>query len=74
MSAVIEFLCAASHERRESGVVTVVDRHWAYCGQGGSEDHEWRPIPATPMSDLIAMGPHARQDLVIREDPSTSPR
>lgn len=74
VSAVIDFLCAASHERRESGVVTVVDGHWAYCGQGGVEDHDWRPIPATSMSDLMAMGPHARQDLVTREDLSTSTR
>jgi len=64
--AVIEFLCAAAHERRESGLVTIVDGHWAYCGQGGSEDHEWRRIEATLMADLLAMGPHARHELVSR--------
>ncbi len=66
MSAVVDYLCAASHERRESGVVTVVDGHWAYCSQGGAEGHEWHRIEATAMTELLAMGPHARQDLVIR--------
>jgi hypothetical protein len=66
LSAVVDYLCAASHERRESGAVTVVDGHWAYCGQGGAEGHVWRRIDATPMADLLAMGPHARQELVTR--------
>jgi hypothetical protein len=66
LSALVDYLCAASHERRESGVVTVVDGHWAYCGQGGDEAHEWRRVDATPMAELLAMGQHAREDLVNR--------
>ena len=66
MSAVVEFLCVASHERRESGGVTIVDGHWAFCSQGAAADHEWRRIDATPMAQLLAMGPHAREELVTR--------
>lgn len=72
MSAVVEFLCAASHDRRESGVVTVVDGHWAYCGQGAGEAHDWRRIEAIAMADLLAMGPHARHDLANRAGQSAS--
>ena len=68
MSAVVEILCVASHEHRASGAVTIVDGHWAYCGHGAAADHEWRRIEATPMAQLIAMGPHARQELVTRAD------
>ena len=64
MSAVVEFLCAASHERREAGGITVVDGHWANCGHGAEADHEWRRIEPTPFADLRAMGPQARHDLV----------
>jgi hypothetical protein len=66
VAALIEYLCGASHERREAGVVTLVDGLWAYCGQGGVEDHEWRRIPATAMGDLVAMGAQARHDLMTR--------
>jgi hypothetical protein len=66
MPALVEYLCAAPHDRRESGVVTVVDGHWAYCGQGAADGHDWRGIQATPMPDLLAMGPHARNDLLTR--------
>jgi hypothetical protein len=68
VSALIEFLCAASHERRGVAAVTVVQGHWAYCGQGGTEDHDWRRIEATPIADLAAMGPQARHGLATRAE------
>jgi len=64
MSADIEFLCAASHERRDVGAVTIVEGRWAYCAEGAEGDHEWRHIAPTPMGELAGMGHHARQELL----------
>jgi hypothetical protein len=30
MGAAIEYLCSASHERRDEGIITVVEGLWAY--------------------------------------------
>jgi hypothetical protein len=64
LSADIEFLCVASHERRDVGAVTIVERRWAYCGEGAAGEHDWRQIKPTPMGALAGMGPSARQELL----------
>jgi hypothetical protein len=64
MSADIEFLCVATHERRDVGAVTIVEGRWAYCGEGAEGDHDWQPIKPTPIGEPAGMGPNARQALL----------
>ena len=64
MSAEIEFLCATSHERRDAGTVTIVDGRWAYCGEGGDEDHDWRRIMPIAMGELLTLSSHGRRVLL----------
>ena len=63
MGAAIEYLCSVAHERRDEGVITIVDGTWAYCGCGAAGDHQWRRIPPTGVAALRVLSAEALRDL-----------
>ena len=51
-AAVIEWICKSDHvldSGREVATVTVYERRWAFCGRGGSDEHDWQEIKASPV-------------------------
>jgi hypothetical protein len=52
MTALIEFVCIASHETRGDPAITVEQRAWAYCSAGASDGHQWTRIDPTAVETL----------------------
>lgn len=52
MTALIEFVCIAKHERLGDPTVTFEQRLWAYCATGAGQAHEWSRIEATTLEVL----------------------
>lgn len=70
LTAAIEYLCAAAHERRDEGIITIVEGTWAYCGCGAAVGHKWQRIPPTEIAELRVLGPTAMRQLA---DQGTNP-
>jgi hypothetical protein len=52
MAAMIEFVCAAQHDRREEASVTLEQGSWAYCSSGAGSGHKWTRIEPTAVEAL----------------------
>ena len=55
----VEFVCLAKHREDahlpDSYTLEMRESRGAYCARGGSCDHEWVRVPATPL-ELITIG------------------
>ena len=62
MAAMIEYVCAAQHDRREEPSVTLEQGSWAYCSWGARSGHRWTRIDPTAIEALRspAGNSHAR--------------
>jgi hypothetical protein len=52
MTAMIEFICIASHQNRSDPSVTLEERAWAYCAAGARDGHKWTRIDPTAIETL----------------------
>jgi hypothetical protein len=67
MSAMIEFVCIASHEGRSDPAVTLEQRAWAYCSAGAGVGHQWARIDPTAVETLRSRAGNGRPHLVADE-------
>ena len=76
MAAMIEFLCAAQHRRREEASVTLEQGSWASCSRGADSGHVWTRIDPTAIEALRSRAGNSRtrlsaDDEKIRLTPAT---
>jgi hypothetical protein len=75
VGALIEYLCAADHERHDESAITLVEGRWAYCRHGGGADgHDWQRINPTDFGELRTFGATALHDLVSHAPSAESQR
>ena len=72
MAALIEFVCIATHERRNDPSITLEQRSWAYCSWGAAADHQWTRIDPTSIEALRSPAGNGRTRLVQSEDAETT--
>jgi hypothetical protein len=72
MAAMIEYVCAAQHARREEPSVTLEQGSWAYCSWGASTAHQWTRIDPTAVEDLRSPAGNGRTKLMSVEEKQPS--
>lgn len=60
MAAVITWVCHVVHSFQDRSehppLVTLHERKWAYCPQGGDRDHKWDAIEPAPYEAIRTRG------------------
>lgn len=72
MAALIEFVCIATHARRNDPSITLEQSSWAYCPWGALADHHWTRIDPTSIEALRSLAGSTRTRLVRGEAAETT--